>query len=124
GEDLSVLAHKANEIKTLIQDVDGASDIIIEKVEGLPQMTVTFNRSKIARYGLNISDINELISMGFAGEIVGTVFEGEKRFDMVIRLDEAHRTNISNLENLYVDTPSGLKIPLSELADIKYNTGP
>ncbi|WP_100614008.1 CusA/CzcA family heavy metal efflux RND transporter [Confluentibacter citreus] len=124
GEDLSVLANKANEIKMLIQNVEGASDIIIEKVEGLPQMTVTFNRSKIARYGLNISDINELISMGFAGKTVGTVFEGEKRFDMVIRLDEAHRTNIENLENLYVDTPSGLKIPLSELADIKYNTGP
>ncbi|WP_100610255.1 CusA/CzcA family heavy metal efflux RND transporter [Confluentibacter lentus] len=124
GEDLSILTHKANEIKTLIQNVEGASDIIIEKVEGLPQMTVTFNRSKIARYGLNISDINELISMGFAGKTVGTVFEGEKRFDMVIRLDEAHRENIENLENLYVDTPSGLKIPLTELAEIQYNMGP
>jgi heavy metal efflux system protein len=124
GEDLSVLAHKANEIKTLIKNVEGASDIVIEKVEGLPQMSVTYNRSKIARYGLNISDINQLISMGFAGKTVGTVFEGEKRFDMVIRLDEAHRENIENLENLYVDTPSGLKIPLTELAEIKYNMGP
>lgn len=124
GEDLSVLAHKANEIKTLIQNVDGASDIIIEKVEGLPQMSVTYHRNKIARYGLNISDVNKLISMAFAGKTVGTVFEGEKRFDMVIRLDEAHRTNISNLENLFIDTPTGLKIPLSELADIQYTTGP
>lgn len=124
GEDLSVLANKANEIKNLIQHVEGAADIIIEKVEGLPQMSVTYNRSKIARYGLNISDINQLISMGFAGATVGNIFEGEKRFDMVIRLDEAHRTNIENLQNLYVDTPSGLKIPLSELAEIKYTTGP
>jgi len=124
GEDLSVLAKKANEIKSLIQHVEGASDIIIEKVEGLPQMSVTYNRSKIARYGLNISDVNQLISMGFAGTTVGTVFEGEKRFDIAIRLDAEHRTNIENLQNLYVDTPSGVKIPLSELAEIKYTTGP
>ncbi|WP_405575155.1 CusA/CzcA family heavy metal efflux RND transporter [Winogradskyella sp. Asnod2-B02-A] len=124
GDDLSVLANKADEIKRLIQDVEGASDIIIEKVEGLPQMSVTFNRSKIARYGLNISDVNQLISMGFAGGTVGSVFEGEKRFDLVIRLDEKNRKNIESLKNLYVDTPSGIKIPLSELADITYSTGP
>lgn len=124
GENLSVLANKADEIKSLIQDVEGASDIIIEKVEGLPQMSVTYNRSKIARYGLNISDINQIISMGFAGQTIGNVFEGEKRFDMVVRLDQNNRTNIENLENLYIDTPSGIKIPLSELAEIKYTTGP
>ena len=124
GEDLSMLANKANEIKTLIQNVDGASDIIIEKVEGLPQMSVTFNRNKIARYGLNISDINQVISMGFAGKSMGSVFEGEKRFDLVVRLDDANRKNIENLNNLFIDTPNGVKIPLSELADIKYTTGP
>ena len=124
GEDLSVLANKANEIKSLIQNVEGASDIVIEKVEGLPQMSVTYNRSKIARYGLNISDINQIISMGFAGTTVGNVFEGEKRFDLAVRLDEAHRKNIEDLENLYIDTPSRAKIPLSELAEIKYTTGP
>ena len=124
GEDLSILANKADAIKTLIQDVEGASDITIEKVEGLPQMSVTYNRSKIARYGLNIADLNQYISMGFAGEAVGSVFEGEKRFDLVIRLDEQYRKNLENLQNLYVDTPNGVKIPLSELADIKYTTGP
>ncbi|WP_282030396.1 CusA/CzcA family heavy metal efflux RND transporter [Winogradskyella eximia] len=124
GDDLSVLANKADNIKRLIQDVEGASDIIIEKVEGLPQMSVTFNRSKIARYGLNISDVNQLISMGFAGGTVGSVFEGEKRFDLVIRLDEKNRKNIESLKNLYVDTPNGTKIPLSELAEITYTTGP
>ncbi len=124
GEDLSVLATKADEVKTLIQNVEGASDITIEKVEGLPQMSVAYNRSKIARYGLNIAQLNQMISMGFAGKIVGNVFEGEKRFDLVIRLDKEHRTNLESLQNLYVDTPSGIKIPLSELAEIKYTTGP
>ncbi|MHB0754390.1 CusA/CzcA family heavy metal efflux RND transporter [Polaribacter sp. M15] len=124
GNDLSVLAHKADEVKALIKNVAGASDIIVEKVEGLPQMSVAYNRSKIARYGLNIADINQLISMGFAGGTVGNVFEGEKRFDLVIRLDEKNRKNLSSLQNLYVDVPIGNKIPLSELAEIKYTTGP
>ena len=124
GEDLSVLASKAEDIKGLIENVEGASDIIVEKVEGLPQMSVNFNRSKIARYGLNISDLNQMISTGFAGGIVGSVFESEKRFDLVIRLDEAYRKNIESLQNLYVDTPSSGKIPLSELAEITYTTGP
>ena len=124
GEDLSVLAQKADEIKTLIQNVDGASDIIVEKVEGLPQMSVKFNRAKIARYGLNIYDLNQLISTGFAGGTVGSVFEGERRFDLVIRLEESKRKNIENLQNLYVDAPNGGKIPLSELAEITYTTGP
>ena len=124
GEDLSVLANKADEVKELIKNVEGASDIIIEKIEGLPQMSVVFNRSKIARYGLNISDVNQFISMGFAGGIVGTIFEGEKRFDLVIRLNEKNRKNITSLQNLHVDTPGGTKIPLSELAEITYTTGP
>ncbi|AUC82737.1 CusA/CzcA family heavy metal efflux RND transporter [Lacinutrix sp. Bg11-31] len=124
GEDLAVLANKANEIKELIENVEGATDFSVEKVEGLPQMSVKFNRSKIARYGLNISDVNSVISMGFAGATVGNVFEGEKRFDLVLRLQENNRKNIESLQNLYVDTPSGNKIPLSELAEISYTTGP
>lgn len=124
GEDLDVLANKANEIRNLIENVEGASDIIVEKVAGLPQMSVSFDRSKIARYGLNISDLNQLISIGFAGGTVGSVFEGEKRFDLVIRLDKSQRKDLESLKNLYVDTPSGAKIPLSELANISYTTGP
>ncbi|TXD46855.1 CusA/CzcA family heavy metal efflux RND transporter [Polaribacter sp. IC073] len=124
GEDLGVLARKADEIKELITNVEGAADIITEKVEGLPQMSVTFKRAKIARYGLNIADVNELISMGFAGKTMGNVFEGEKRFDLVIRLDRNSRKDLASLQNLYVDTPNGSKIPLSELAEIEYTTGP
>ncbi len=123
GEDLDVLSSKANEIKKLIENVEGADDIIVEKVVGLPEMNVKFDRSKVARYGLNIEDLNKMISMGFAGMITGSVFEGEKRFDLVVRLDENNRQDISNLQNLYVDTPTGEKIPLRELADIKYSKG-
>ena len=124
GDNLSVLASKANEVKELIKNIEGASDIIIEKVEGLPQMSVTFNRIKIARYGLNIADVNQMITMGFAGSTVGNVFEGEKRFDLVMRLDENNRKNLESLQHLFIDTPNGTKVPLSELAEIKYTTGP
>ncbi|MFV8367476.1 CusA/CzcA family heavy metal efflux RND transporter [Flavobacterium sp. XS1P27] len=124
GEDLNILAQKAHEIKNAIARVEGASDIIIEKTEGLPQMSVVYDRSKIARYGLNIADLNEMIALGFAGKTVGNVFEGEKRFDMVIRLDQANRHDIEDLRNLYVPTPNGEQIPLSELASIEYTEGP
>ena len=124
GEDLNVLARKAHEIKKAISKVEGASDIIIEKTEGLPQMTVKYDRSKIARYGLNISDLNEMIALGFAGKTVGNVFEGEKRFDMVIRLDQSNRTGINDLKDLYINTQSGEQIPLQELASIDYTEGP
>lgn len=124
GEDLNILAKKAHEIKNAIAKVEGASDIIIEKTEGLPQMSVVYDRSKIARYGLNIADLNEMIALGFAGKTVGNVFEGEKRFDMVIRLDQEKRHDIEDLRNLYVATPSGEQIPLHELASIEYSEGP
>ena len=124
GEDLNILARKAHEIKKAIARVEGASDIIIEKTEGLPQMTIKYDRSKIARYGLNIADLNEMIALGFAGRTVGNVFEGEKRFDMVIRLDQTKRTGINDLKNLYITAPSGQQIPLQELASIDFTEGP
>ncbi|MBG50189.1 MAG: CusA/CzcA family heavy metal efflux RND transporter [Pseudozobellia sp.] len=123
GENLDLLSKKGNEIKNLIKDVRGAADITVEKIVGLPQMNVKYNRRKIARYGLNIEDLNNMISMGFAGRIVGNMFEGEKMFDLVVRLDAEKRTGLNNLRNLYVDTPSGNKVPLSELADISYQKG-
>ncbi len=124
GEDLSILAQKADQVKFLIQDIEGASDIIVEKVEGLPQISILFNRHKIARYGLNIADINKIISMGFAGGEVGSVFEGEKRFDVVVRFNKSQRQNISNIKNLLIDTFNGEKVPLHELAEVRYTKGP
>src|SRR5690625_3866830 len=123
GDDLEILSSKANQIRNLISDVEGADDIMVEKVVGLPEMSVVYNRSKIARYGLNIQELNELISTGFAGRVMGSVFEGEKRFDLVLRLDKDSRNDLNDLQNLYVDTPLGGKIPLRELAEIKYSKG-
>jgi len=123
GEDLDILTKKGNEIGELIENVEGAADISIEKIAGLPEMSVKYNRAKIARFGLNIQDLNDMISLGFAGKEAGSVFEGEKRFDLVVRLDKEKRQNIDDLKKLYIDLPSGGKIPLNELADISLQKG-
>ena len=123
GEDLDVLSKKGNEIGNLIKNVPGAADISVEKIAGLPEMNVKFDRRKIARYGLNIQDVNDMLAMGFAGRVAGSVFEGEKRFDLVVRLDKQKRQDIDNLKNLYIDLPNGGKVLLSELAEITYQKG-
>src|SRR5690606_33970377 len=124
GEDLTVLQNKAAEIENAIQDVHGASDIVVEKVTGLPQMAVKYDRQKIAKYGMNISDLNQVVTMGFAGLTAGTVFEGEKQFDLVIRYQEDFREDIDNLRRAPVRTPNGNTLPLSEFADITFTKGP
>lgn len=124
GEDLSVLSRMAQKIKAAIEPIDGASDISVEKVEGLPQMSVTYLRQRIARYGLNIEDINQILTMSFAGLPAGSVFEGEKQFDLVVRYDEAHRKDIENIQNSMVALPNGDQIPFRELATIRYTKGP
>ncbi len=120
GEDLDILVRKGEDIRELIKNVEGAADITVEKIAGLPQMNVAYDRSRIARFGLNIEDLNKMIAAGFSGNTVGSVFEGEKRFDLVVRLGEEQRRGIDDLKNLYVDLPSGGKIPLSQVADITY----
>lgn len=124
GEDLSILAEKAEQIKQEIANVEGAADIIVEKIDGLPQMTVEYNRVLIAQYGLNIADINNIVALSFAGKTVGNVFEGERRFDLVIRLEENLRNDIEDLRNLYVPLANGGQIPLRELAKVEYTEGP
>ncbi|NLX65843.1 MAG: efflux RND transporter permease subunit [Bacteroidales bacterium] len=124
GEDLAVLAEKAEQIKRAIAHVEGAADIIVEKIDGLPQMTVEYNRTRIAQYGLNISDINDIVALSFAGTTVGNVFEGERRFDLVVRLEGNLRNDIEDLRDLYVPLPNGGQIPLRELAKVEYTEGP
>lgn len=124
GEDLAILAEKAEQIKHAISNVEGASDIIVEKIDGLPQMAVTYDRKRIAQYGLNISDVNDIVAMAFAGQTVGTVFEGERRFDLVIRMSGDFRNDIDDLKNLYIPLPDGGQIPLRQLAHVDYTEGP
>lgn len=124
GNDLDVLQRKGQEIKSLIQHIEGAADIVVEKVTGLPQLSVRYNRESLAAHGLQIADINSLVALAFAGKNSGVIFEKEKRFDLVIRLSEDKRKGIEDLKNLLVDTPKGTKIPLRELADIQITEGP
>lgn len=124
GEDLDVLAKKVDEMAALIRTVPGVGDVSPERISGLPQMTVRYDRRKIAQYGLNIEKLNDYVSSAFAGGVAGVIFEGEKRFDLVVRFDEAHRKGIDDLQNLYIDLPDGIQIPIKEVADISYQPGP
>ena len=124
GEDLDVLAQKAEQMAEIIQTIPGVGDVSPERTSGLPQMTVRYNRNKIAQYGLDIQKLNEYVSAAFAGRTAGVIFEGEKRFDMVIRFDKAHRKGIEDLRSLYIDLPDGTQVPIKEVADISYRPGP
>jgi len=124
GDDLYYLDQKANEIKTLIEDVPGAADIILEKTAGLPQMSVKYNRNKIAYHGVDIQTLNSYLAMAFGGETTGSVFEGEKRFDLTVRLQKQNRVDIDNIQQLQIPLPNGNQIPLKELADISFTEGP
>ncbi len=124
GEDLNILAAKAQEMAQIISSVRGAADVRVEATSGLPQITVQYNRERLAQYGLDIDKLNQYVSSAFAGASAGVIFEGEKRFDVVIRLAEKYRQNIDNLMNLYIDLPNGNQVPLKEVADISYKPGP
>ncbi len=124
GDDLDFLYQKALEVRRAIENVPGAADISVEKTAGLPQMTVRYDRQKIAKYGLNITDLNRIVSMGFAGVPAGNIFEGERQFDLMIKYGQEHRQDISNLQNAMIDLPNGTQLPLSAFAEIKYTRGP
>jgi cobalt-zinc-cadmium resistance protein CzcA len=124
GEDLEVLSEKVQEMAAIIQTVPGAGDVSAERTAGLPQMTVKFRRDKMAQYGLDIQKVNDYISTAFAGGTAGVIFEGEKRFDLVVRFDESHRKSIDDLRNMYIDLKDGNQIPIIEIAAIEYVPGP
>ncbi|WP_445747817.1 CusA/CzcA family heavy metal efflux RND transporter [Polaribacter sp.] len=124
GEDLEVLADKVQEIAAVIRTVPGAADLNVEATSGLPQMTVVYNRAKMAQYGVTVDKLNDYVSASFSGEQASVIFEGEKRFDVVIRLAKEFRQDINSLKNLYIDLPNGAQVPLKEVADISYKPGP
>ena len=108
----------------IVQKVEGATAPSVERVAGLPQIVINYNRAQIANYGLNIEDINHIVSTAFAGGEAGVVFENERKFDLVVRLDSTHRNNIEDVSHLYIPTANGIQIPLSQVADIKMELGP
>lgn len=124
GENLDSLSIYADKVGKIIQTVDGATAPQVERVSGLPQINVEYDRTRMANYGLNIEDVNNAVSTAFAGKATGQVFENERRFDLVVRLDSLHRTNIDDVNNLMIATGTGAQIPLSQVANVSYKLGP
>ena len=123
GENMDTLAHYAQRVSQLIQKTEGATAPQVEKVSGLPQINVTYDRVRLANYGLSVQEVNEVLSTAFAGKKAGVVFENERRFDLVVRLDSLHRTGIDDVQHMMVATENG-QVPMSQLATIKYELGP
>lgn len=123
GEDTHELYQKAKEAAVFVEKVPGASDVIVEQTMGLPQLVVKYNRGKIARYGINIEELNTIIRTAYAGEVSGVVFENERRFDLVVRLDQDKVADL-NLDKLFVRSNEGIQIPVSEVSTIDLVNGP
>ncbi len=123
GEDLSLLVSYAEQVGKIARTVNGAEDIYVEPVGGLPQIVVRFNRSKLAMFGLSIAEVNQVLRSGFAGESAGMVYEKEKRFDLVVRLNQQSRKSLEDIRNLYVTAANGRQIPLEQLASIQLESG-
>lgn len=124
GDDLDKLFSEANKTVPIISGIDGLTDIKVEQVSGMPQLVVKYNRNKIAQYGLNISDVNRILNTAYAGGTTGVVYEGEKKFDLVVRIPKNQNTDIDALKSLLIPTPKGNQIPLNEVAEITFKTAP
>ena len=123
GEDLDVLTQQAGKVKKMIEDVPGVSGIFVEEVAGLPQIQVKYNHEKMAAYGVSVDDISEILETTFAGAVAGSLYEGDKKFDIVLRMDPSLR-NVETLEQLSIPLKDGTNIPLSQVADIDYSPAP
>jgi cobalt-zinc-cadmium resistance protein CzcA len=123
GDDLDVLTQQAGKVKKMIEDVPGVSGIFVEEVAGLPQIQVKYNHEKMAAYGVSVDDISEILETTFAGAVAGSLYEGDKKFDIVLRIDPSQR-NVETLEQLSIPLKDGTNIPLSQVADIDYSPAP
>jgi cobalt-zinc-cadmium resistance protein CzcA len=124
GENLDSLAKYAALMGNLINDVEGAKDLYTETVTGISQVVVHFNRTAIANYGANIKEVNQVIQSAYAGGIAGKVFEGDRRFDLVVRLNTEQKKDWQQIKNLMVTVGNGKQVPLYELAEVKIEEGP
>ena len=123
GEDMTELYNKAREAARYVEQVPGAADVLVEQAMGLPQLLVRFDRAKIARYGIDIEELNTVIRTAYAGETAGVVFENERRFDLVVRLDKEKVSDL-NIDKLFVRTKDNIQLPVSEVASIELVNGP
>lgn len=124
GDDLEILKAKADEIAEVVRNIPGAADVQVDQISGTPQLLITINRQAIARYGINISDLQEVIHASVGGETAGEIFEGNRRFDILVRFAEEYRNTAHVIANIVVQSPDGITIPLSELVEIKEIVGP
>jgi cobalt-zinc-cadmium resistance protein CzcA len=124
GDDIGILKSKADEISNVISAVEGATDLVVEKVTGQPYITIKIDRNKIARYGLNISDVQNVVEVAIAGKSASKIYEDNKMFSINVRLPENNRKSLENISDIFVKSPNGANIPLAEIADIKMVEGP
>lgn len=124
GEDLTLLAQYASQVGSIAQKIEGAEDVYVEPIGGMPQILVKWNRERLAHFGIDIDAANRILRTGFSGQVAGLVYEKERRFDLVIRLDRANRTQIQDVKRLSVQSASGLQVPLEQLAAIDLVIGP
>ncbi|HEX6890989.1 MAG TPA: CusA/CzcA family heavy metal efflux RND transporter [Chryseolinea sp.] len=124
GEDLNELARYAGQIGKLASGIEGTEGLFIENITGLPQIMIRMKREQLARFGISVRQLNEVINTAMAGQSAGLLFEGEKRFDIVVRLDKQNRQSIEDVRGLYITTASGQQIPITQLADVTLEVGP
>lgn len=124
GEDLDTLASYANKIGKVVQTIDGAEDLYIEAVTGMPQIVINYNRQEIAQYNVSIEQVNQVVNAAFSGQSAGLIYEGEKRFDLVVRMANDKKSDINDVRNLLIPTNNGTQVPLYVLADVKMIMGP
>jgi cobalt-zinc-cadmium resistance protein CzcA len=123
GSDLNTLQQKGKAIKQVLEKVRGIRDVTLVQELGQPSLTIKIDRGKIARYGLNVADINGVIQTAIGGDVASQVVQGEKQFDLIVRLERQYRDNPDEIGNILVATPAGQQIPLREFADIKVTNG-
>uniref|UniRef100_UPI004048E6DE CusA/CzcA family heavy metal efflux RND transporter n=1 Tax=Roseivirga sp. TaxID=1964215 RepID=UPI004048E6DE len=124
GEDLNELSEYAEQIGRLASGVEGAEDLYIEEVTGVPQIVINYKRDQLAKYDLSIRDVNRSVQAAFAGASAGLVYENERRFDLVVRLDKTNREDVESVRNLYIARKDGHQIPLYQVAEVEIQEGP
>lgn len=132
GDDMDVLNNTANKIAAALKAVPGSSEVKVEQTSGLPVLTINIDREKAARYGLNIADVQNSIAIAVGGRQAGTLYEGDRRFDMVVRLPETVRTDVAGMSSLLIPVPANAAqganqivfIPLSQVANLDLQLGP
>ena len=124
GENLDSLANNAEKLGRIVSSVKGTQNLYVEAVTGMPQIIIEYNRPLIAQYELSIADINRVVNTAFAGQSAGLMFEDEKRFDLVVRLAADEKKNLEDVQNLLIPTPTGIQIPLYQVANVAIKDGP